>query len=187
MKQLDIVIHNPTGLHARPAKEFVNIAKQYKSDIRVEHGPKKVNAKSMISMLTLGVESGGEIRIYVDGEDEDVALMALATAVTSGLGEGETVTESPAPAQQKSTNDKKQPASVEMAPNMLKGIPAAPGIAIGPIYRLQHEEIQIEESFQGITVEQDHLNKAIERARGQIITLHKQMLQICRRQRSRHL
>ena len=88
MKQIDVVIHNPTGLHARPAKVFVNTAKQFDSDIRVEHGPKKANAKSMISLLTLGVESGSQIRILVEGDDEDAALLALETAVANGLGEG---------------------------------------------------------------------------------------------------
>lgn len=53
---------------------------------------------------------------------------------------------------------------------------AAPGIAIGPIYLLQHEEIEIEEAFQGATAEQERLQKAIERARGQLIALHKKML-----------
>ena len=81
MKQLDLVIQNPTGLHARPAKIFVKLAKQFKSDIRVQHGEKKANAKSLISMLTLGVESMSTIRIMVDGADEDEALTALETAV----------------------------------------------------------------------------------------------------------
>jgi phosphotransferase system HPr (HPr) family protein len=87
MKQIDLVINNPTGLHARPAKTFVTLAKQYKSDIRVQHGEKVANAKSLISMLTLGAESGSQIRIMVDGEDEDAALAELGQAVISGLGE----------------------------------------------------------------------------------------------------
>ncbi|MCA9951595.1 MAG: phosphoenolpyruvate--protein phosphotransferase [Anaerolineales bacterium] len=176
MKQVDIVIHNPTGLHARPAKEFVNIAKQFKSDIRVVHGSKKANAKSMISMLTLGVENGGEISIMVDGEDEDAAVTALETAVNAGLGEGEAEGHAPAPPPKQEPSKEVTPAPPDLPANVLKGIPAAPGIAIGPLYRLQHDEIQIEESFQSVTVEQARLNKAIERARGQIITLHKQML-----------
>jgi phosphocarrier protein FPr len=60
---------------------------------------------------------------------------------------------------------------------MIKGIPAAPGIAIGPIYRLQHEEIEIEEDFQGVSDEQIRLKAAIERARIQLATLHQKMLQ----------
>ena len=87
MKELNVVIENPTGLHARPAKTFVNIAKQFKSDIRVLHGEKKANAKSLISMLTLGAERGSHVSIQVTGEDEDAALAALAEAMESGLGE----------------------------------------------------------------------------------------------------
>jgi multiphosphoryl transfer protein len=173
MKQLDVVIHNPTGLHARPAKVFVNTAKQFESDIRVEHGAKKANAKSMISMLTLGVESGSQIRILIDGIDEEAALDALETAVSSGLGENETHQPTPPP----QPANGQQPAPVTLTANMLKGIPAAPGIAIGPIYRLQHEEIKIEEAFQGVSAEQERLHKASERARAQLTTLHKQMLQ----------
>lgn len=175
MKQIETVILNPTGLHARPAKVFVNTAKQYESDIRVEHGGKKANAKSLISMLTLGVESGSQIRIMVDGADEEVAIEALATAVSSGLGEGDLVEqEAPAPPP-KPANDQK-PTPVETASNVVNGIPAAPGIAIGPIYLLQHEEIEIDETFQGAQVEQERLQKAIERARAQLIELHKKML-----------
>ena len=65
MKQLDLIIQNPTGLHAQPAKLFVKLAKQFQSDVRVVHGPKTANAKSLISMLTLGVECGGQVQIVV--------------------------------------------------------------------------------------------------------------------------
>mgnify|MGYP002713038634 CR=1 FL=1 len=176
MKQIDVVIHNPTGLHARPAKVFVNTAKQFDSDIRVVHGAKKVNAKSMISLLTLGVESGSQISILVEGEDEDEALAALETAVATGLGEDHTEPHTTETPPQKSANGQ-QAEPVQLAENMLKGIPAAPGIAIGPIYRLQHEEIEIEEDFQGVSDEQIRLKAAIERARIQLATLHQKMLQ----------
>ena len=63
MIQFSVVVQNPTGLHARPAKTFVNAAKQFQSKIRVQHGEKNANAKSMISMLTLGAERGAEITI----------------------------------------------------------------------------------------------------------------------------
>ena len=60
MKKVDLIIQNVTGLHARPARAFVDIAKQFKSEIRVRYGKKKANAKSMIGLLTLGVEPGGK-------------------------------------------------------------------------------------------------------------------------------
>jgi phosphotransferase system HPr (HPr) family protein len=87
MKEVELVIHNASGLHARPAKVFVNTAKKFKSNIKLLHGTKKANAKSMISILTLGVESGGQIRLIVDGPDEDEALQVLKAAVEEGLGD----------------------------------------------------------------------------------------------------
>src|SRR5215212_2441211 len=87
MKQLDLIIRNRTGLHARPARVFVDIAKQFQSNIRIGHGQKLVNAKSLISVLTLGVTSGQQISIDVDGADEAAAIAALEAAVWSGLGE----------------------------------------------------------------------------------------------------
>jgi phosphocarrier protein FPr len=175
MKEIELVVQNKTGLHARPAREFVNIAKQFQSDIRVHHGPKKANAKSMISILTLGVERGGAIRIEVSGEDEDLALRTLVEAVTNGLGEGpaegeESPKPEPPPAE--------APAPQEPAPDAdsIMGIPAAPGIAIGPIHQLTRSEIIVEETFAGSSEEQTRLQEAIEQARGQLATLRKRML-----------
>jgi multiphosphoryl transfer protein len=169
MKELTLTIHNPTGLHARPAKVFVTLAKQYQSDIRVQHGAKKANAKSLISMLTLGVECGSEITLLVDGADEAEAMVALQTAVLSGLGENDHAPTETAVAP--------APTNETLPANVRKGIPAAPGIAIGPVYHLQHEEIRIDETFHGVPVEEAALQKALDRARGQLVTLHKQMVQ----------
>ena len=72
MKQLEIVIHNPTGLHARPAKVLVKLAKQFQSDIKIRNGEKTANAKSMVSVLTLGASSGTNVTVMVDGEDEEL-------------------------------------------------------------------------------------------------------------------
>ncbi len=188
MKQLDVVIRNPTGLHARPAKTFVNIAKQFKSDIRVLHGEKKANAKSLISMLTLGAERGSQISILVDGEDEDAAMAEIEAALASGLGEGDqlgqaSAVQKPAP---ESTDGKGQvqPAQASavqsrsaMPANQIRGIPAAPGIAIGPVFQLKRSEIVIvDESCDDPDEELERLKAAIEKARGQLVLLRKQLL-----------
>jgi phosphocarrier protein FPr len=185
MKQFDAVIQNPTGLHARPAKTFVILAKQFKSDVRVQHGEKKANAKSLISMLTLGAERGSQIRVMVDGEDEDLAIAALEAAVTSGLGENEAGEVAPsgppaAPAPQAAPAplaSAVSPAGAAPSANQLKGIPAAPGIAIGPIYQLKRSEIVVaEENCDNPVTEQARLKDAVEKARGQLVLLHKQLL-----------
>ena len=162
MKQLEIIIQNPTGLHARPAKIFVNLAKQYQSDIRVFHGEKKANAKSLISMLTLGVQSGSTIRIEVNGEDEDVAIIALEEAIASGLGEEELIEQ--VAAKTESAREEEKPimgkqaekkSDIPLPENMIQGIAGAPGIAIGPIYHLKRTEISVEETFESESEEKN--------------------------------
>lgn len=176
MKQLDIVIQNPTGLHARPAKVFVNTAKQFQSDIRVHHGVKKANAKSLISMLTLGVEAGTEIHIVIDGSDEMAALTALETAVTGGLGEAELITQPEADPVPTNGYSRQHERASSLADNIIQGIAAAPGIAIGPIFHLKHNEVTITETFAGASTEETRLQTAIEQARKQLATLRQQML-----------
>lgn len=184
MKEQKTLIQNPTGLHARPAKVFVKLAKKYQSNIRVFHGDKKANAKSMISLLTLGVESGSQIRIEADGEDEADALAALIQAVEEGLGEGELLekkAEADSAEARSLPNEQNQAQSTSaptppLSENMLKGIPGAPGIAIGPIYHLKKTEITVEETFESESVEKNQLQAAIEQAKGQIARLKTRML-----------
>ncbi len=88
-RSVDVPILNAAGLHARPATAFVDIASQFLSEIRVEHGDKTANGKALASLLRLGVESGSMIRIVAWGTDADAALAALKDAVESGLEEEE--------------------------------------------------------------------------------------------------
>jgi len=67
-------------LHARPAAVFVNTAKQFQANIRVQHGPKKANAKKRYLGVNLRVERGGQICISADGPDEEEALAVLKAA-----------------------------------------------------------------------------------------------------------
>lgn len=187
MKELEVVIQNPTGLHARPAKVFVNTAKQFQSDIRVLSGEKKANAKSLISMLALGVERGTAICVVIDGTDEEAALDALEAAIASGLGEEELVAQHAAAAPQAATAPAAAPvangqSSPTAAPaptedgNLIRGIAAAPGIAIGPVFQFKHSEVNVVETFSNASAEEDRLQAAIEQARGQLVALRQQML-----------
>ncbi len=78
MIQRNVKISNKLGLHARPAAEFVEKANTFKSRISVEKDGKKVNAKSIIEILTLGAKYGCSIKITAEGEDEAEAVEALA-------------------------------------------------------------------------------------------------------------
>ncbi len=83
----DVVINNQVGLHARPATFFIQKANEFKSTVWVEKEERRVNAKSLLGVLSLGIVGGTEIRIIVDGSDEEAALAALVELVESGFGE----------------------------------------------------------------------------------------------------
>ena len=91
MKSARVTIINPTGLHARPASEFVALAKQFTSRITIKNASQEisgtVNAKSIIHLLTLGLSQGSVAEITAEGEDEEAAVEALRQLVASGLGE----------------------------------------------------------------------------------------------------
>lgn len=180
MKQIDIIIDNPTGLHARPAKFFVKAAKQYKSDIRVLRNDKKANAKSLVSMLTLGVKCGHEIRITAHGTDETAAIDALKTAIAQGLGEDRAAGGSCPPVEPPSSTVEKnlQKISHTGSPSeIISGIAGAPGIAVAPVYQLKRPKIEVEETFAGSSEEQTRLQEAIEKARGQLTALRTRLAQ----------
>lgn len=87
MKTRDVVITNASGLHARPATFFIQKANSYKCTILVEKDDRKVNAKSLLGVLSLGIAKGMTIKLIADGQDEEVALSGLVSLVDSGFNE----------------------------------------------------------------------------------------------------
>jgi phosphotransferase system HPr (HPr) family protein len=90
MQNIILTVNHSVGLHARPAAQFVQTASQYESEITVANKTKEsdpVNAKSILSVLTLGVHQGFEIEITADGEDSGEALKALEQLVADNFGE----------------------------------------------------------------------------------------------------
>ena len=90
MTSARMIVRNPSGLHARPAAMFVRTCGQFGSKVTVSNpaadkGP--VDAKSILSVLTLGVSSGTEIEVAAVGDDADAAIAAIRAAVEGGLGE----------------------------------------------------------------------------------------------------
>lgn len=87
MYQKSIAIKNHSGLHARPASEFINCAKKFKSKITIgrANGEEKVNAKSIVLLLSLGLSQGETVEINASGEDEKEAVDALVALIDSGF------------------------------------------------------------------------------------------------------
>ena len=175
MKQIEVVLQNRTGLHARPAKVLVNLAKQFQSDINLQHGAKRANAKSMVSVLTLGAVSGSGLTVQATGVDEDKAIAEIEAAIHQGLGDTDPPAEpraAPAPAVAPAPT---LPADGPGDPGVIKGVGAAPGIAVGPIFHFQPVEFDLEPPATAGSDGQMDLVEALARAKAQLAELHQQM------------
>ena len=83
----DVTVQNQVGLHARPATFFIQKANEFKSSIWVEKEERRVNAKSLLGVLSLGIIGGTGIKIIADGADEESAVNDLVALVESGFAE----------------------------------------------------------------------------------------------------
>ena len=86
----EIIVSNKLGLHARPAMQFVDLANQFKSDIRVTKfgdEPGEADGKSVMEMIILAATEGTPLRIDAEGEDAEVAVQKLAELFESKFGE----------------------------------------------------------------------------------------------------
>ncbi len=81
----DVTIQNNVGLHARPATFFIQKANSYKASIWVEKDDRRVNAKSLLGVLSLGIIKGMTVTLIADGADENEALDGLSELITTGF------------------------------------------------------------------------------------------------------
>lgn len=119
------------GLHARPATTFVEQADTFKSDIRVRNGDRSADATSMSGLLRLGITGGSELVISARGDDADQALQALSELVETGLNDDD---EEGAPV---TLSDR------QYEGDQIKGVAAAPGIAVGPLTIWKGTEVEL--------------------------------------------
>ena len=83
----EVTVQNQVGLHARPATFFIQKANEFKASIWVEKEERRVNAKSLLGVLSLGIVGGANIKIIGDGPEEEAAVEALVKLVQSGFAE----------------------------------------------------------------------------------------------------
>ncbi|HZG40347.1 MAG TPA: HPr family phosphocarrier protein, partial [Nodosilinea sp.] len=147
---VDVTIDAPTGLHARPATVFADLAKSFSAEVRVRYGDQVANGKSLMSLLKLGVERDGVVRVLAKGSDATQALNALQQAVEDGLEEEEETTavvlELPA---------------LELESRAVAAVAASPGLAIAPLHRFHRTKLEFAETASDPTAEQDRLRDAI--------------------------
>ena len=83
----EVTVKNEVGLHARPVTYFIQKANAFKCGIWVEKDERRVNAKSLLGVLSLGIVGGTTITLIADGSDEKEAVAALAELINSNFGE----------------------------------------------------------------------------------------------------
>lgn len=83
----EIAVTNQVGLYARPATFFIQKANEFKSTIMIEKDERKVNAKSLLGVLSLGIKKGSNIVISAEGSDEEEAVKSLCALIISNFGE----------------------------------------------------------------------------------------------------
>ncbi len=87
MVKKDAVVNIEVGLHARPATFFIQKSNEFKSSIWVEKEERRVNAKSLLGVLSLGIVQGTTVTLIADGSDEEEAVEALAALIATSNGE----------------------------------------------------------------------------------------------------
>ncbi|MBZ5201902.1 phosphocarrier protein HPr [Planomicrobium chinense] len=83
MVEKQFTITDEAGIHARPASALVGSLAKFKSDITLEHKGKKVNLKSILGVMSLGVASGSTVTVAANGEDEEEALAQVSQVMAS--------------------------------------------------------------------------------------------------------
>lgn len=144
------------GLHARPCALLQSVARRYQSHIDIGFGGQRANARSVVSIMGLGVGENDTVTLYAQGEDADAALAALVEALQTHTHAGH----APAPA----------PAAVVASRDdgRLGGVCAAPGLAVGTLVLLAEQERAVPERGHGVEPELAALNGALQKVRDRV-------------------
>jgi multiphosphoryl transfer protein len=174
-----ILVGNPIGLHARPSSVLSNLASQYASDITLKRGEDSANAKSVMAIMAMEVRFRDKVQLVAYGADADDAIAELSEQLADGLGEEGAVR------QDEATDDSGAPAAAPVPvvvakpaprrgsddPNVLVGVAASPGLGVGTVVQIRHEDIDVSENSNDRHRERRLLNAAVDRSQGQLDAL----------------
>ena len=162
-----VVVPLVHGLHARPAARIAETVRAFTAEVALVAGERRASARSPVGVMALAVRHGDSLSITASGPDAEAALAAVAELIEGGMGEGGAVA-ARVPAQPPA------PSLVEAGPvtlprdGVLKGVLAAPGLAIGKAVRLASSEITVREAGDGVAVEHTALTQALDTVRARL-------------------
>jgi len=168
---IDVTAPSPHGLHARPATALVAVAKRFRAEIAVRHGDGVGNAKSLVSLLRLGVSGGQPLTVTAAGEDAEAALVAIGAAFADGLDEPAVAGTPPPPAPAPAAT---APADLDYDGAVIAGISASPGVSVGTVWKFQREELTVEETAADPAVQHRRLDQALAGAAADLRNLHEE-------------
>ncbi|WNL41046.1 phosphoenolpyruvate--protein phosphotransferase [Halomonas sp. PAMB 3264] len=164
---------NPHGLHARPAKQLVQVARSQPVavQVRLEEGsPTSVSAASLTKVIGLGARRGQWLALSAEGEGAETALEAVAGAIEAGLGEKVTPFDGGFAAPAAADHEEKAvPALAPDTPH--QGVAASPGLAIAPVFVLRAPQFDYPEKAADADIERERLWAAIEQSKAQLSAL----------------
>ena len=166
-----VLIPNPAGLHARPAAVIANLAKGFASDVRLQLGDRQANARSVTAIMALEVLQGAKVQVVANGPDAREAVTALAGVLARGCGD-EGCEPAPAPATTTISAAAASPRRRSSGDsNLLLGVPASPGLAVGEVVQVRRREIDVPETGGAVDEERRRLEGAVAAAQGQLAAL----------------
>jgi len=163
-----IAIASGTGLHARPAATVAAAARRFTSEVRLLKGDREANARSVVSIMTLEVIGGDTVTVVARGSDAGAAVAAIVQVLRAGAvppGGAKSAAAAPAAARAAPRPPMTQ------ASGLLKGVPASPGVAIGRVFQLRHDDEVLQERSADPSHERRALDAAIAAAHLQLEAL----------------
>lgn len=173
-----VIIPNSTGLHARPAAVLAALAKKFNATIRLLKGDESANAKSVVGIMGLNIAYQDKVQLSASGSDAKKAIEEILPQLKSGLGD-----EGTKPILSQAAIETVEDQEAVLAPrsddpDLLLGVGASPGIAIGVAVRIKEETFDFEEEATDSHEQNVRLDKAIEESKNQlealIESMHKQ-------------
>jgi phosphoenolpyruvate-protein phosphotransferase/dihydroxyacetone kinase phosphotransfer subunit len=160
--ELTIVVPNQLGLHARPAARLVTLVAQYDAQVTITHHGRTVPATSLNQLVTLGVRQHDVLVVRASGPEAEAAIAAIEALALDNLGDPIEVTEP----------TEIIAAAVSEENNVVVGVPASEGIAVGPAFHLRAPTIEVEEHIVTDTAkERQRLREAVAAVMEQLRTL----------------
>lgn len=162
-----VIIKADSGLHARPAAMLAATARRFAADVRLVKDGQEANLRSVVSIMALEVGEGDSVTVVARGDDASLAVAEIAALLATDLGGGHgTAGSVAAPAMSVAAGP-----PVESGDGVLRGVPASPGVAIGTVFQLRHDDVVPEERALDPNQERRALDAAIAAAHLQLEAL----------------